>query len=303
MTAQGSRTGLGIVAEVTRGTTPVTPAIIDLPYKSHSLDLTKEAIESEDIYSDRVPRHFRHGNRSGGGAIEVDLRRGSYDALLESALMGAWTTNVLKTGIVPKAFSIEDAARDINEYRMFRGMVVNQLTVRMAPNQMVSATFDMVGTDVAPATSVSADASWTADPGYEPFDAYSGAILEGGSAAGIVTSLEFTVNNDVENIFGIGSAAAQGLDYGMARVTGTVTLRYQNETIINKFLNEVTSSIQVTVNDPTAANPYVFLFPSVKYSGASVPVSNPKGRMVTLPFVSLYNVAENTNLKITRTSV
>lgn len=302
MTAQGSRTGLGIVAEVTRGTTPGTPALIDLPYKSHTLDLTKEAVESEDIYSDRVPRHFRHGNRSGGGAVEVDLRRGSYDALLESALMGAWSTNVLKTGIVPKSFSIEDAARDISEYRMFKGMVVNQMTVRMAPNQMVAATFDMVGTDVAPATSTSADASWTADAGYEPFDAYSGAILEGGSPAGIVTSLEFTVNNDVENVFGIGSDAAQGLDYGMARVTGTMTVRYQNEAIINKFLNEVMSSIQVTVDDPTGANPYVFLFPAVKFNGASTPVSNPKGRMVTLPFVSLYDAVEGTNLKITRTS-
>lgn len=300
--SQGSRTGLGIVTEVTRGTTPTTPSLVNLPYKTHSLDLTKEVLESDDIYPDRVPRHNRHGNRSGGGSLEVDLRRGSYDGLLESALMGAWTSNVLRTGIVPKSFSIEDAAGDINEYRMFRGLVVNQMTVRMAPNQMVAATFDMVGTDVAAATSTSADATWTADAGYEPFDAYSGAILEGGSPAGIVTSLEFTVNNDVENVFGIGTDAAQGLDYGMARVTGTMTVRYQNETIINKFLNEVMSSIRVTVDDPTSANPYVFLFPAVKFNGASVPVSSPKGRVITLPFVSLYDDVTGTNLQITRTS-
>lgn len=216
--------------------------------------------------------------------------------------MNTWATNVLKVGITPKYFSIEDAARDINKYRMFRGLAVSTMTVRMAPNQMIATTFDMIGTDMATPTNTSADASWTADTGFEPFDAYSGSMLEGGSAAGIVTSLEFSVSNDLENIFGIGSDAAQGLDYGMARVTGTVTLRFQNDTVMNKFLNETMSSLSVTVNDPTDANPYTFTFPSVKYTGASTPVSGPKGRMITAPFVSLYNVAENTNLKITRTN-
>lgn len=302
MSAQGSRTGLGMVAEVTRGTTPGTPSLIDLPYKTHSLELQKEGLESEDIYSDRVPRHFRHGNRTVGGTIDVDLRRGSYDELLESALMSTWSSNVLRTGITPKSFSIEDAARDISEYRIFRGLCVNTMTVRMAPNQMVATTFDMIGTDVSANASTSADASWTADAGYEPFDAYSGAILEGGSPAGIVTSLEFSVANDLENVFGIGSDAAQDLDYGMAKVTGNITFRYQNETIINKFLNEVLSSIQVTVDDPTGANPYVFLFPSVKFNGAAIPVTGPKGRMITMPFVSLYDETEQTNLRITRTA-
>ena len=301
MSSQGSRSGLGIVTEVTRGTTPGTPALIDLPYKTHSLDLQKEAVESEDIYSDRMPRHFRHGNRSVGGTIEVDLRKGSYDALLESALMSTWQTNVLSVGITPKAFSIEDAARDIGRYRMFRGCVVNSMTVRIAPNQMVAASFEMVGTNMATPTTTSADASWTPDTGFEPFDAYSGAILEAGSPAGIVTSLEFTVANDVENVFGIGDDGAQGLDYGLARVTGTATFRYQNDTVMNKFLNETMSSLSVTVDDPTGANPYTFLFPSVKFNGASVPVSGPKGRMLTVPFVSLFNEASNTNLQITRT--
>jgi hypothetical protein len=155
---------------------------------------------------------------------------------------------------------------------------------------------------MATPTGTSADASWTADAGYEPFDAYSGTILEGGSAAGIVTSLEFSVANDVENVFGIGDDAAQGLDYGLARVTGTATFRYQNDTVMNKFLNEVMSSLSVTVNDPTGANPYTFLFPAVKFNGAAVPVSGPKGRMLTVPFVSLYDSVTQTNLQITRTA-
>lgn len=302
MSSQGSRTGLGIVAEVTRGTTPGTPALVDLPYKTHSLDLAKETLQSEDIYADRMPRHSRHGNRSVGGSIEVDLRRGSYDTLLERAFMNTWSTNVLRVGTSPLTVSIEDAARDIAQYRMFRGLAVNNFTVRMAPNQMVGAVFEMLGTDMAAPTTSSADASWTADAGYEPFDAYSGAILEGGGAAGVVTSLEFTLANDLENVFGIGSDGAQGLDYGLARVTGSMVIRYANVAVMNKFLNEVETSLSVSVDDPTGANAYTFLFPRIKLNGAAVPVAGPKGRMMTVPFEALYDDVELTNLKLTRTA-
>jgi hypothetical protein len=297
--SQGSNTRLAYVAESVYGTTPTTPTLINLPYRTHSLDLQKAYIESNDIQGDRIPRNSRHGTKSGVGSIEVDLRRGSYDALLESALMGAWTSNVLKVGSTSKFFTFEDQATDITQFRAFKGLTVNSLNVSIAPDQMVQATFNMLGRDMTQGTtSVSASAP-TADAGYEPFDSF-GAILEGGSAIGVVTSLEFTVDNSRANVPVIGSQLSACVDYGNAVVTGTMTVRYQNKTLIDKFLNETASSISVTVSDALGTSSLQFVFPSVKYNGAAVPVANPQGRVLTLPFVAEHNESEGTNLKIIR---
>lgn len=304
--AQGSRSSLAYIAETNFGTTPATPQLVYLPFNSHSLDLSKERVQGNEIQADRMPRVDRHGNRQAGGSIEVDLRNGDFDEFLESALFSTWDAtpvdadDELKVGTTPKYFTIEDAANDISEFRLFTGMSVSTMSVSIAPNQMVTATFDMVGKDMAQGSTTASNAAPTAASTNAPFDSYSGTISDGGSGISIVTSIDFSVSNSFAPTFVIGSDSAQSLEFGRAVVEGTMTVYYEDETLINKFLNETESSIEVTVDDPTGASMYTFSFPRVKYNGASVPVQNPQSRLITLPFVSLYDDTEETNILIKR---
>ena len=301
--SQGSRSSLAYIAETTFGTTPATPTFATLPFNTHSLDVTKDRVEGNEIQADRMPRVDRHGNKQAGGSIEVDLRKGDYDAFLESAFLNSFSTNTLKVGTTPKYFSIEDAANDISQFRLFTGMSVSTLNVSIAPNQMVTATFDMVGkTGTQAATTGSTGGTPTASSANAPFDSYSGTIEDGGSAISIVTSIDFSVTNSLAPTFVVGSDSAQQLEFGRAVIEGTMTVYYEDAALINKFLNETESSIEVSVNDPSGASAYTFLFPRVKYNGASVPVQNPQSRLITLPFVSLYDTTENSNLVLTRTT-
>jgi hypothetical protein len=86
----------------------------------------------------------------------------------------------------------------------------------------------------------------------------------------------------------------------MATVEGTITAYFEDAALINRFVSETTSAFQVTVNDPSGASNYTFHFPRVKINGASVPVDGPTSRIVTLPFVALYDTAENSNIEIIR---
>ena len=302
--SQGSRAGLSYVVESTFGTTPNTPSLIQLPYTTHSLNLTKERVTGNDIQPDRMPRVDRHGNRSVAGDIVVDLRKGDYDAFLESAFFNTFSTNVLKVGTTPKFFSIEDAATDITQFRLFTGMAVSSLAVSIRPNQMVTGTFSMVGKNMTIGNS-SVDAVKTASSGNAPFDAYSGALSigdAGGSltSAAIVTGIDFTINNALAPTFVVGSSSTPQLEYGMATVEGTITAYFEDAALINRFLNETETALQVSVDDPTGSSDYTWLFPRVKINGADVPVDNPTSRIVTLPFVALYDTTEATNLKLTR---
>ena len=301
--AQGSRSSLAYIAETSFGTTPSTPTFANLPINSHSLDLTKDRVEGNEIQADRMTRVDRHGNKQASGSIEVDLRKGDYDELLESAFFNSYATNVLKVGTTPKFFTIEDAANDISQFRLFTGMAVSTASFSIAPNQMVTATFDMVGKGMTQAgTTGSTGGTPTASTTNSPFDSYSGTITDGGSGISIVTSIDFSLSNSLAPTFVVGADNAQSLEFGSAVVEGTMTVYYEDETLINKFLNETESSITVSVDDPTGSNAYTFEFPRVKYNGASVPLQNPQSRLITLPFVALYDTVENTNLKMTRTA-
>ena len=173
--AQGSRSSLSFIVESTFGTTPAGN-FTNLPFSTHSLNLTKDRVAGTDIQSDRMPRVDRHGNRQAAGDIVADLRDADYDAFLESAMLSTWSTNVLKVGTTPKFFSIEDYAADIDQARLFTGMTVSTMGISLAPNQMVTATYGMVGKDMTiGATEKTQDAA----SGAAPFDAYSGTLAIG----------------------------------------------------------------------------------------------------------------------------
>ena len=303
--SQGSRSSLSFVTEVTFGTTPAGN-FTNLPFTTHSLNLTKDRVAGNDIQADRMPRVDRHGNRQVAGDIVVDLRDGVYDAFLESAMLSAWagaSTNVLKVGTTPKFFSIEDYAADIDQARLFTGLSVSTMAISLAPNQMVTTTFGMVGKDM---TVSATQKTQTAAANNAPFDAYSGDIAIGNvgssSAVAIVTGLDFTLNNSFAPTFVIGDSAAPSLEYGRAEIEGTITAYFEDSALINRFLNETETELEVSVNDPTGTNAYTFLFPRIKINSADVPVDGPTSRIINMSFVALYDATEASNLVITRTA-
>jgi len=305
--AQNSRSGLSYKVESTFGTTP-SGNFTALPYNTHSLNLTKDRVQGNEIQPDRMLRVDRHGNRKVGGDIAVDLRDGDFDTFLEGAMFGTWDTtpvaspDVLKTGVTPKYFSFEDAANDISQFRLFTGCSVSSLAISIAPNQMVTATFSMVGKDM---TVSGTGKTVTAASTAQPFDSYSGDLSIGNvasaSAVAIVTSINFTIDNAIAAAFVVGDDSATSLEYGMATIEGTFTAYFEDASLITRFIDEVESELIVSVDDPTGANEYSFHFPRIKINGADVPVDGGTGsRVITLPFVALYDATEGSNLIISR---
>lgn len=296
--AQGSRSSLSYIVESTFGTTPAGN-FQNLPFTSHSLNMTKDRVEGTDIQADRMSRVDRHGNRQVAGDIVADLRDTDFDDLLESALLNTWATNVLKVGTVPKYFSIEDYAADIDQARLFTGCSVNTLSVALAPNAMVTGTFGIVGKDmVISATEKTQDAA----TGASPFDSYSGDLEIGGSVAAIVTAMDFTVTNGFAPTFVVGDDSAPSLEVGNAVVEGSISAYFEDASLLNRFIDETETSLKVTVGDnESTPNTMEFFFPRCKINSADVGVDGPTSRVIALSFVALRDETEETNLRITRT--
>jgi len=295
--AQGSRSSLSYITETTFGTTPAGN-FQNLPFTSHSLNMTKDRVEGTDIQADRMSRVDRHGNRQVAGDITGDLRDGDFDELLESAMLNTWSTNVLKVGTTPKYFSIEDYAADIDQARLFTGCSVNTLGVSLAPNQMVTGTFGMVGKSMSMSgTEKTQDAA----SGSSPFDSYSGTLQIGGSNSAIVTAMDFTLTNSFAPTFVVGDDSAPALEVGNAVVEGTISAYFEDASLINRFVNETETPLKVTVGDNAGTpNTMEFFFPRCKINSADVGVDGPTSRIITMSFVALRDSTEATNLRITR---
>ena len=299
--AQGSRSSLSYIVESTFGTTPAGN-FTNLPFSTHSLNLTKDRVAGNDIQADRMPRVDRHGNRQSGGDIVADLRKGDYDVFLESAMLNTWTADVLKVGTTAKYFSVEDYAADIDQARLFTGCTVSTMAISIAPNQMVTTTFGIIGKDM---TISDGEKTQDAASGNAPFASYSGALAIGdvgnSTTSTIVTGIDFTLNNSFAPTFVVGSDSAPCLEYGRAEVEGTITAYFEDAALVNRFLNETESELSVSVDDPAGTGLYTFLFPRVKINSADVGVDGPNSRIINMSFVALYDSTEDTNLKITRT--
>lgn len=300
--ANGAQHSLHYVAETTYGTTPSTPTWTPLPHTGTTLALTKDGIESEKLRGDRQVEDFRHGNKSVSGDVTGELEYAAFDDMLEAALCGTWTTDVLKAGTTRRSFTFERKFADLAtpEYHRYTGCEVNALSISVSPNAMVTTTFGIIGKDLTTNTSQVASSVYSSDVGNSPFDSFTGSILEGGSSIGVVTAFELSLENGIEPLFAVGSQTTNRPSIGKSRLTGTLTTYFESKALYDKFINETSSSIALTLTD-LDGNDYLIELGNVKYNSGQPDVSGEGAVTIALEFVGLYDDVDASNIVITRT--
>lgn len=299
--AQGlrSRQSLYYVTEVTPGTTPATPTLIETPIAGiPTLAVEKDNFRSNAIKSHRQTSTVRHGVRRTGGNIPIELAYGDFDTLFESLMHSSWSTNVLKVGTTQKFFTFERRFPDISEYQPFTGCMINTFNFSAQPNGMITGSFGVLGLGgMTPGSATVANTS-TAATGNEPFDGFTGTITEGGSAAN-VTAIDLTMTNNGALPYVIGSDTAAGVNSGMVNITGNLTAFFESEALLNKFLAETESALVVEFEGITGGD-LEFTVPALKYTAGSITEAD-EGLLVQLPFEGYYDASASTSLTITRT--
>jgi len=297
--ATGSRHNLSYVLETTFGTTPTNPSFTPIRHTGTTLGLSKDSIESEELREDRQVAHYRHGNKSVTGDVNFELSYGGLDDLLQATLCGTWATNVLLAGTTRRSFTVERHHQDIGKFLRSTGCQFNTMSLSVAPNSMVTGSFGVIGSGFSSSGTALTNATYSAESTTAPFDSFTGAITEGGSAIAIITALELNIDNGMEALYVVGSSDTLLPSIGKSMVTGSVTAYFENTTLMDKFVNETTSALQFTLTD-ALGNDYIVLLPKVKYNSGNPEVSGPGAITLTLDYVSLFNSASDKQIKITR---
>lgn len=299
--AQASRfnQSLYYVAEVTPGTTPNTPTLIEIPIAGiPTIMVEKDNFRSNVIKAHRQSTTLRHGVRRTVGEIPIELAYGDFDALLESVMQASWSTNVLKVGTTQKFFTLERRFIGISEFQPFKGCLMNSMSLSAQPNGMITGNFGVMGFGLMTPASSTVASSSTAATGNEPFDGFTGTITEGGSSAK-VTAFELNVTNNSALSHIIGSDTAPAINSGVFQASGTVTAWFETEALVNKFLDETESALVVEFQGITGGD-LAFSLPALKYTGASITEAD-EGLLVQMPFEAYYDESASTTLTITRT--
>lgn len=226
-----------------------------------------------------------------GGAVSLT------DEVAGDSVTITTTATVLKAGTTRRYATIERKFGDITQYLRFTGCEADTLNLSVAPNQMVTGSFGLIGKGQTTDSSAIAGSTYTAANTNTPFDSFTGTIKEGGSAISVVTSMNITIANGLSPEFVVGSADSIQPSIGKSRASGNITAHFEDLTLLNKYLNETSTSITLTLID-VGLNEYEFEFPNVRYTTGPVPSQGDGPITISLDFLGLYDSTTATNLKI-----
>jgi hypothetical protein len=311
--ASGSNTRFTYITETVAGSTPTTPAFNIVPVNDFSILLSKDVFTDASILGDRQNHFLKHGNKKVSGDITTTLLgvgaspsgNTLFDPWFESLLNSTWTSNVLKIGNTLKNFTFEKTITDTSgtsNYFRFKGVQATALTLDVSLTAPVKAKWSFIGLDAdSVATTAITGSTYTPIPSAPQPIVHINAqnsFKEGGVATALMTQLSFTINNGSDSNFALGNAVAQSITSSRASITGTATYYFSDASLMNKFINETSSSLEVKLSDGTRS--YTFFFPAVVYSAATQTVMNENTLVVTMPFTAVYDATSGTSLQITR---
>lgn len=307
--AQNSNSLISYVEEATFGVTPTgagVPIMTALPVNTFNVNLEKGIIENNEIVPDEMQRFERHGDRTVSGDMVVDLRKGDFDPFLESVMRSEFATNALKVGTDPKFFTIEHGSLDIAQFQVYTGVTVNSMNLTMSAgdNSPVQATFGLIGRDMNPLSGTTVADSLVPVSTNKPFDHYAGngfRIANAGSALAeyCITSFDLTIDRGYETRYCIGDDSSKSYIAGMADITGSFTAYFDNATLMNRFINEVETALEIEAG--FGSDVMRFFLPRVKINSATNGIGGNTGaKFVECSFKALYDTAEQSSLTITR---
>lgn len=295
-----------IIAEVTQGTTPSSPAFLLLRDSRVSGAPQRSASRSPERRADRMAANMTSGLFSFPKVIEMPyVRDAATDVLWESALCGAWSTNVLKNGSTAKPFTLEEKYEGgaTDPYRRLTGCQVDSLNISFRNGEPGTMAFQLRAYAEAAATSAIASSTYTApSPGYDPSTpADIASVTLFGLSSPKVIALDMTISNNLRDLHAWGSNAPFGIGMGQFDVSGQVEIYFTTSAEYSTFMTRQTAqTLALTIGATTNYKDTISLGncdvwnPNVSDPGAT------GDHTVTLNFMARYYASDTAAFKITR---
>lgn len=189
-------------------------------------------------------------------------------------------------------WTIEHAYTDITQSEQFIDCVFTKMDIKLPPTAISTVDFSVIGLDMD--TSQAAYFTTpTAVTSTGVLAAVNGALYIAGTKVATVTGLDVSIDNGATAVGAVvGSNVSPDVTSGIFRVTGNMTVLFQDAVVRDYFDNETEVSLIAAFtasNDPGAAYNSIVI-PRLKVGGSSKD-DGVKALVLTVPFTALLNSA------------
>jgi len=175
-------------------------------------------------------------------------------------------TFVPTSGHTDDSYTVEEWYSDIAQSEVYTGMKLNSMAVQLPATGLTTVDFGFAGKDLTQKGTTQYFTSPTAQNSNGIFAAVNGVMLVAGAPVALVTSADFTVERATENATAVGSNSVAEIFTGRIRVTGNLSVYFQDATFRGYFDAETPVTLVLALTtDSTANSQFVtFTLPKVK---------------------------------------
>lgn len=227
-------------------------------------------------------------------SITVKVLNGS-SLVVESSKLGDLSvvgkkTYIPTSGHTDQSFTVEQFYSDVPASEVFVGCKVASASVSLPSSGFSTTDFSFTGKDLAQTGTTRYFTSPTAAGATAGLAAVNGALIFDGAVVAMLTSLDFSINRELNALGVVGSNSAVDINTGRITVTGSFNAYFTDGTYRDKFVNEVEASLAVALTADNTANADILAFalPRVKVNSATKDDST-TGIVASFNFTALLN--------------
>lgn len=209
-------------------------------------------------------------------------------------------TSVPLTAHTDDSYTVEEFYSDIAQSEVYTGMKLNSMAVQLPATGLTTVDFGFAGKDLTQSGTSQYFTSPTAQSSNGIFAAVNGVMLVDGAPVALVTSADFSVERATENASTVGSNSVAEIFTGRIRVTGNMSVYFQDAAFRTYFDAETPVSVVLTLtSDSSATSNFVsFTLPKVKL-GSFTKDDGELGVVASASFQALLNDVTTAGLPAT----
>ena len=176
------------------------------------------------------------------------------------------TTFVPTTGHTEDSYTIEEFYSDIAQSEVYTGMKVGSMNVQLPSSGLSTVDFSFMGKDLTQTGTTAYFTSPTAQGTDGIYSAANGLLTIAGVPVALVTSVDFSVERAMENATVVGSNSIADIFSGRIRVTGNLSVYFEDASFRNYFNDETPVALTVVLTeDNTGTADFIsFTIPKIK---------------------------------------
>jgi hypothetical protein len=209
-------------------------------------------------------------------------------------------TQIPQSGHTDKSFAVEEWYSDVAVSETFTGVKFGSANVSLPATGLVTVDFSAMGRNLEriDTTQYFTAAAQPTTTGL--LTAVNGALVVNGVPVAVVTSATINTERTLEAAMAVGNLFSTEVFTGKIKVTGSLSVYFQDSTFSNYFSNETPVSLVVALTTGTAKNGDVmsFCLPKIKITDFNKADAE-LGIVAEVPFTAVINDVTGSGLPLT----